>query len=148
MNIAHIVTLMLAALIAGSGPVSAETLITAQEAALPQVSGKPPVTRGIVRGPGVKWISPRADVPVSSPFELKVAFESREGVKVDPSSIRMVYLKSPSVDLTARVQNALTASGINVTQAEVPPGTHTIRLSVRDQEGRETNSTMTIVVDK
>jgi hypothetical protein len=45
-------------------------LITSQEAALPAATGTLS-TRGISRGPTVKLASPGADIPVSSPFDLK-----------------------------------------------------------------------------
>lgn len=128
-------------------PAQAETLINEQEAALPAQDAKPS-SRSIVRGPVVKWISPKNDATVNSPFELKVLLEPREGVKIDSTSLKVVYLKAPSIDLTPRLQTAITPDGINFKQAEVPPGTHTIRLTIKDTEGRETNSQLTIKVNK
>lgn len=136
--------LMLAGIFTSS---HAEILINAQEAALPALTPKP-ATRSIVRGPVVKWVSPKNEVSVNSPFELKVLVEPREGVKIDPTSLKVVYLKSPLVDLTPRLQSAITPNGIEFKQAEVPPGSHTIRLTVKDMEGRETNSQLTITVNK
>ena len=57
-------------------------------------------------------------------------------------------MKSPPVDLTPRLKKSISASGIDLNKAEVPPGTHTIRVSVKDSEGRETNSVMNLVVAK
>jgi hypothetical protein len=130
-------------------PASAQkiTLITAAEAALPPSSGVM-ATRGITRGPGVKLLSPEADTPVKAPFNLKFGFEGRGGEKIDPASVRVVYLKTPSVDLTPRLQSAISASGIDVAQTDVPPGEHQLRVTVKDSAGRETNSTLTIVVTK
>ncbi len=130
-----------------SGLVSAAPLITTKEAALPAASGTL-ATRGISRGPAVKLSSPEADVPVSSPFDFKVLFEARGEGKIDPNSVKVVYMKSPFVDLTPRLKSAITPTGINFSKAEVPPGTHTIRVTVKDLDGRETNQVMTIVVNK
>ena len=127
--------------------VVAAPLITAKEAALPAASGTL-ATRGISRGPAVKLSSPEADVPVSSPFDFKVLFEARGEGKIDPNSVKVVYMKSPFVDLTPRLKPAITPTGINFSKAEVPPGTHTIRVTVKDLDGRETNQVMTIVVNK
>jgi len=127
-------------------PTQAETLINEQEAALPAYVSKP-TSRSIIRGPVVKWMSPKNGITVNSPFELKVLLEPREGVKIDPTSLKVVYLKSPLVDLTPRLQTAITSEGISFKQAEVPPGLHTIRLTIRDVEGRETNSQLTIKVN-
>ena len=130
-----------------SGLVSAAPLITAKEAALPAASGTL-ATRGISRGPAVKLSSPEADVPVNSPFDFKVLFEARGEGKIDPNSVKVVYMKSPFVDLTPRLKSAITPTGISFSKAEVPPGTHTIRVTVKDLDGRETNQVMTIVVNK
>lgn len=130
-----------------SGLVNAAPLITAKEAALPAASGTL-ATRGISRGPAVKLSSPEADVPVNSPFDFKVLFEARGEGKIDPNSVKVVYMKSPFVDLTPRLKSAITPTGINFSKAEVPPGTHTIRVTVKDLDGRETNQVMTIVVNK
>lgn len=125
----------------------AAPLITSKEAALPPAVGVL-ATRGISRGPAIKVVSPAPDASVKSPFDLKLNFEARGGEKIDPNSIKVVYMKSPFVDLTPRLQSAITPTGIDLQQAEVPPGEHTLRVTVKDGAGRETNSTMTIVVNK
>ena len=127
--------------------VLAAPLITAKESALPAASGTL-VTRGISRGPTVKLNSPEVDTPINSPFDFKVLFEARGEGKIDPNSVKVVYMKSPFVDLTPRLKSAITPTGINFSKAEVPPGTHTIRVTVKDVDGRETNQVITIVVNK
>jgi len=125
----------------------AAALISAKEAALPNSTGTL-ATRGISRGPAIKLNSPENDIPVASPFELKVAFEPRGDAKIDPASVKVIYMKSPFVDLTPRLKNAISANGIDFSKAEVPPGTHLIRVTVKDSEGREANSVLTLVVTK
>ena len=127
--------------------VFAAPLITSKEAALPAASGAL-ATRGISRGPAVKLNSPEADTPISSPFDFKVLFEARGEGKIDPNSVKVVYMKSPFVDLTPRLKSAITPTGINFSKAEVPPGTHTIRITVKDMDGRDTTQVVTIVVNK
>lgn len=127
--------------------VSAAPLISAKEAALPPASGAL-ATRGISRGPAIKLTSPEADTPVTAPFDFKVNFEARGDAKIDPNSVKVVYMKSPFVDLTPRLKSAITANGIDFTKADVPPGTHTIRVTVKDTDGRETNSVLNLVVNK
>lgn len=123
------------------------TLITAAEAALPPAAGTL-ATRGISRGPGVKLLSPATDNPVKGPVDLKFSFEGRGGEKIDPASVKVTYMKTPMVDLTPRVQAAISATGIDLKQADMPPGEHTLRITVKDTAGRETNSTTTLVVAK
>ena len=127
--------------------VLAAPLITAKESALPAASNTL-ATRGISRGPAVKLNSPEVDTPINSPFDFKVLFEARGEGKIDPNSVKVVYMKSPFVDLTPRLKSAITLTGINFSKAEVPPGTHTIRVTVKDMDGRETNQVITIVVNK
>ncbi len=127
--------------------VFAAPLISPKEAELPDT---PPTlsTRGISRGPSIKLNSPEANTPVMSPFEFKVSFDARGESKIDPNSVKVIYMKSPFVDLTPRLKAAISASGIDFAKAEVPPGTHVIRITVKDTEGRETNSVMNLVVAK
>lgn len=139
--------LLAALLLITSQLLIAAPLITAKEAALPPAAGTL-ATRGISRGPAIKLASPEADTPVATPFDFKVNFEPRGDAKIDPSSVKVVYMKSPFVDLTPRLKSAISANGIDLTKADVPPGTHTIRVTVKDSEGRETNSVMNLVVNK
>ncbi len=122
----------------------AETLIKDAEARLPP----PPTavaTRAITRGPGVRVISPDTASPtLTSPFKLNIAFEPRGGAKIDLSTVKVTYLKSPSVDLLDRVRNGLTEKGISLASAEVPPGEHQIRVSVQDSEGRQTSTLLNL----
>lgn len=127
---------------------SAVTLIKNDEAKLPPATGGL-TTRGIARGPGVKVVSPDpAQATVTSPFDLKINFESRGGVKIDPAATKVVYLKSKPVDLLPRVQPGLTETGIVLQKAEVPPGEHTIQITVQDVEGRTTNTLVQLNVVK
>ncbi|OWS72050.1 hypothetical protein CBI30_04235 [Polynucleobacter aenigmaticus] len=137
-----VASLMLATSVANSAQ-----LISAKEAALPAASGTL-ATRGISRGPSVKMVSPEADTPVASPIDFKVNFEARGEGKIDPSSVKVVYMKSPFVDLTPRLKGAISAQGIDFAKADVPPGAHTIRVTVKDNDGRETNSVFTLNVIK
>ncbi len=139
--------LLAALLLITSQLLIAAPLISAKEAALPPAAGTL-ATRGISRGPAIKLASPEADTPVAAPFDFKVNFEPRGDAKIDPSSVKVVYMKSPFVDLTPRLKSAISANGIDFAKADVPPGTHTIRVTVKDSEGRETNSVMNLVVNK
>ncbi|MBU3567279.1 hypothetical protein [Polynucleobacter alcilacus] len=145
MKLTHV--LFAASLVASTQLSLAASLISAKEAALPPAAGTL-ATRGISRGPAIKLTSPEADTPVMTPFDFKVTFEPRGDAKIDPGSVKVVYMKSPFVDLTPRLKSAISANGIDFAKADVPPGTHTIRVTVKDTEGRETNSVLNLVVNK
>jgi hypothetical protein len=129
------------------GSAQAVTLIKESEAKLPAASGSL-ATRGITRGPAIKQVSPSPDEAVKSPLNLKVSFEARGGARIDPASVKAVYLKSPSVELTERVKPAVSDSGIELNDAVVPAGEHQISISVTDSEGRQSNSVITLKVAK
>lgn len=128
------------------GSLLAAPLITAKEAALPPATKV--ASRGISRGPSVKFVNPTPDSTVNSPFDLRVIFEPRGDSKVDVNSVKVTYLKFPYVDLTPRLKSAISVTGINFQNAEVPPGEHSVKLSVQDSEGRETNAVFNLVVAK
>jgi len=123
-------------------------LISLKEAKLPEASGSLK-TRGITRGPAIKVSSPDLSAAeIKSPFDLKVLFESRGGNKVDPNAVKVSYLKSTEVDLTPRLQGAITAGGIDFSKAEVPPGEHAIKITVKDLDGRESSTIINLNIAK
>lgn len=135
-------------LVAGSGPVmSAEVLITEAEAMLPAPGDSMMATRGLTRGPAVEQVAPNPDAKgVKAPFSLKISFSGRNNVAIDPASVKVIYLRSPTVDLTERVKAHVTPTGIDMSEVDVPPGTHVLRLDVRDQQGRTSTATIKLNV--
>lgn len=119
----------------------AQVLITADEAKLPAAATI--TQRGITRGPTIKMINP---AEAKSPLDLQIRFEPHGGAKIEPGSIRMVYVKSPVVDITDRVKPFATADGVSMAKAEIPPGNHVIRVEVKDSEGRVGNTSFTLSV--
>jgi hypothetical protein len=73
---------------------------------------------------------------IKSPLNLKIKFESRGGVKVDEDSVILTYQKNPPIDLTQRSRSFISMHGINIENATVPGGTHSIRVDVKDVQGR------------
>lgn len=130
-----------------ASPAWSFTLIKSEEAKLPPASGTL-ATRGISRGPAIKVVGPDLSAPLTSPFNLKLAFEPRGGAKIDTSAVKVVYLKATPVDLLPRVKNGLTEQGLVLEGAETPPGEHAIQISVQDSEGRVTNTVLQLTVTK
>jgi hypothetical protein len=123
------------ALLLAVGEARAIVLITAQEAALPDALQID--RRGVTRGPKILVLSPAPDAGVvKSPVNLLLKFETYGGAAIDPLSVKVVYLKSPNINLTQRISTLVTSSGIEVRGAEVPPGTHHIRVEIKDNAGR------------
>ena len=114
---------------------SAQVLITPAEAALPPAKGAVAVaTRGISRGPKAEFIQPGESA--RSPTIFNVKFESYGGASIDLNTVKVTYLRSPSVDLTTRVKPFLQPNGIMMPSAELPPGDHLFRIDLMDSGGR------------
>jgi hypothetical protein len=126
------------ALLFAAGQTHAIELITPQEAALPDAAGARPLDmRGITRGPKILVLSPAPDAgAVRSPVNLLLKFETYGGAAIDPLSVKVTYLKTPAINLTQRISTSVTPNGIEVHAAEAPPGTHYIRVEVKDSAGR------------
>ncbi len=115
-----------------------EVLITQGEAKLPTPPDLGALgTRGLTRGPRVELVSPDPrGKGAKSPLAFEIRFVAHNDTAVVPDSVKVTYLKSPPVDLTARLKTHITPKGIDLGDAEVPPGTHMIRIDVRDSDGR------------
>jgi hypothetical protein len=48
----------------------------------------------------------------------------------------VTYIKKPDIDITARIESFITADGIDIAQAAVPPGQHQFWIEVKDTDGR------------
>lgn len=128
-----------------SGASRATQLITEEEAKLPPPKGAVAADRrGILRGPKVEFVSPGDSV--SSPMRLQLKFESFGGAKIDPDSVKVIFLRTPNVDLTPRVKPFVQADGINMQDAELPPGDYTVRVDIKDSDGRPGTAIFTLKV--
>jgi hypothetical protein len=109
-------------------------LITPAEAKYPP---RPPVElRGPVPGPTVEVVSPPSDVPQTSPIRLILRFKAYGGASVDKDSVRLIYERTPPIELTPRVAPYFTDAGLVIEKAKVPPGTHLIRVQLKDSSDR------------
>ena len=123
------------------------TLVSEDEARLP--AGEVQKMRGITRGPTVELISPKPDAKnVKSPLDFKLRFVAHGGASIDAESVQLLYVKSPSVDLTERVAANTSADGISIGQAALPPGEHVMVVSVTDSSGRHGQSVFKLSVGK
>jgi hypothetical protein len=137
------------ALAALAGQAAALELITAKEAALPDAVGVNLKLglRGVTRGPKILVISPAPDAGmVRSPLNLLLKFEAYGGSVIEPRSVKMIYLKNPAINLTQRIGDLIETGGIEVDNAQVPPGTHYIRVEVKDNAGRLGSTTFALSV--
>jgi hypothetical protein len=114
---------------------SAHVLITEEEAKLPPPRGAVATDRrGVTRGPKVKYVNDGE--PIHSPMHLHLTFESFGGAKIDPESVKVIYLRTPNVDLTPRIKSFVQTAGIDIPDVELPVGDHLVRVDVKDSDGR------------
>lgn len=124
---------------------AATVLISADEAKLPPAKGAISVaSRGITRGPKIEYLG-GAD-GVKSPMRLVLKFESFGGAKIDVDSLKVIYMKSPAVDLTSRLKPFVQPTGIDMPDAELPAGDHLIRVDVKDSDGRAASTSFTLKI--
>jgi hypothetical protein len=131
----------------------ATVLITPQEARQPEAtggaSGRTAPSLGTDRGtptrpPDIEVVSPRA--AVASPFPLRVIFTPHNGARIDPNSVAVTLLTSPETDLSDRVRQSITPLGINMPNAEAPPGRFRIKIELTDSAGHIGTSTIDLTV--
>jgi hypothetical protein len=139
-------TACVAVALLGSGVARAGTkLITEEEARLPPPKGAIAADRrGILRGPKIDFVSPAE--PVRSPVHFQLRFESFGGAKIDPTSIKVLYLRTPNVDLTPRIKQFVFATGIDISDTELPPGEHMIRVDIKDTDGRPASTSFVLKI--
>ena len=117
-------------------PARAAPLITAEEAALPPQKGAVPNSgRGITRGPKIQV--PDAETGAqTSPMHFQVKFQTFGGSSIDLEALKVTYLKTPVVDLTPRIKPFAQPNGIDMPDAQLPPGDHLVRIDIKDSDGR------------
>jgi hypothetical protein len=139
--------ILLGALISGTVQATATQLITEEEAKLPPPKGAIATDRrGILRGPKVEIVMPSGGATAHSPLRLVLKFESFGGATINVESVKVVYLRTPNVDLTPRVKPFIKADGIDVPQAELPPGEYMVRVDIKDSDGRPGSTSFTLTV--
>ena len=124
----------------GSAAFAQVQLVTSDEANRPdqQITS----TRAISRGPTVKLISNAA--VDSKTFLFKIAMEPKGGSKLDTHSFKIEYLKNPPVELTERLKFAFSGNQLFIPAASIPKGVHTFKVSVKDTDGREGQSVISL----
>ena len=134
--------------IVAPGPIAAVAapLITAEEAALPPQKGAVPNSgRGITRGPKIQ-VSEVEAATQTSPMRFISSSRLSEDRRSISIALKMTYLKSPVVDLTSRIKPFAQAAGIDMPEAQLPPGEHLVRIDIKDSEGRTASTSFLLKI--
>ena len=103
--------------------------------------------RGISRPPEAESAQVSAK-DLKSPIDFKIKFVPHGELTIDPALTRVTYLKDPLIDLTPRLTRYIKASGIDMPDAELPPGKHLIRIELTDSNHHTGSSVLTLVVGR
>ena len=76
------------------------------------------------------------DLPVVAMLFVLAGWVLFRAAEIDPESLRVTYLRTPNVDLTERVKSFAGVTGLDIPDAELPPGDHLIRVDIKDSDGR------------
>ena len=90
-------------------------------------------------GPSIELLSPSINKgdTLASPMRIELSFNPKEGAKILPSSFKVTYdMGMLELDITDRIlgQAEVTPSGLIVSGAELPIGSHSITISISDDQ--------------
>lgn len=112
-------------------------IIQRPEAALPPPRDVPSATRAVTRGPVIRMVAPGASpADITGPFWFRVEFSARGGARIQPASLRVIYLRAWEVDVTERLKPFVTEAALEIREAVIPVGDHHLRIEVQDDNGR------------
>lgn len=130
----------------------AEPLITAAESAAEQAQLSTAIALPRVRslsGPRIEVVEPNLQRPLAAPVQIKVRFDAQGAASVVRDSFK-VYYGAFGIDITerllkrARFDNNL----LQVDRAEIPAGTHRLRMKIVDSDGRATEKLVTFTIQE
>lgn len=101
-------------------------------------------------GPSINVSAPSGD-NLSSTVDFEILLRPKDGFAVDMDSLKIEYKLGPAwVNLTRRIMKQASVSGTRFSArgAELPPGNHSLRLSVQDINGRNTEARVSFSVSK
>lgn len=122
-------------------------LISEDEARLPRA----PISTSrsaFFPGPELVIISPKQGETVKSPFRIKVEYRAKGGETVDPNSLEVQYMVSPTLNISSRVSEFSTEKALEIKEANAPAGEHQFVLYVADIKGRRSRAILNLTVAK
>ena len=132
------------ALIASVPGADAENwFITPEEAAMAPAARIDPLQGGehfaigredVEVGPIIQVEKPQMGVPQNSPMEIVVKFVPRSH-PVDLRTLEVELVKFINIDITDRVVEYTTEQGIQLKEANIPLGSHRVRIALADTTG-------------
>jgi hypothetical protein len=98
-------------------------------------------------GPTIEIASPTNNATYEGSFPIKVDFRpGPKGYEVDIESLKLEYKKAWGIDITDRVREFITGTGIDVENSELPKGRHTVEIEIADIESNLSRRIFTVTV--
>jgi len=130
-------------------------LITPEEAAMPPSPDETIHSRGGMpfdigrevpdTGPMIELLKPNDGTSTPVPVEVSIRFEPR-AAPVDLSTLNVMVVKLISIDITERLRPYTSPQGIQIPDARLPSGTHTVRISLADTAGGVSRKQVTVSI--
>jgi len=133
------VWIWLAVLLPWSHFVMTETATTEKEAAMEDAPMKAPGSKisqmEPMKGPMIIVNNPKDGESCRAPLMVDLHFETRPDSAVDLETLKVLYRKMISIDITDRIRPYATEKGIYIPEADIPKGNHTIEIRIADNRG-------------
>ena len=133
-----------------AAPLHAEALISAAEAAAEQAQLDKAIPLARVRslsGPKIEVVEPNVLRPLAAPLQIQVRFGAQGAANVVRESFK-VYYGAFGIDITERLLKRARFENnvLFVDKADIPAGTHRLRMKISDSEGRATEKLVSFTV--
>ena len=88
--------------------------------------------------PQIRIVAPSLGRPLTAPLDIELQFVPTNSAPIRPETFRVCYVGFMTMDITRRITDRVmvTARGLHVSGAQLPPGHHHLLLLVADQRGR------------
>ena len=114
-------------------------LITEKEAAMEDAPMKAPGSQisqvDPMKGPMIIVNNPKDGESYRAPLMVDLHFETRPDSAVDLETLKVLYRKIISIDITDRIRPYATEKGIYIPEADIPKGNHKIEIRIADSRG-------------
>lgn len=87
--------------------------------------------------PLIHLVMPQLGMPIESPTPIELRFEPIQPSKIKVETLKVLY-GAFQLDITKRILGVaeVTAKGVQVREAKLPPGKHKLTVILEDSEGR------------
>lgn len=124
-----------------SGQNDAIQLVTPQEMALeaklPELPAAKSISIPAANAPIIQLLAPNLMESVATPFPIQLRFQAAGDARIVPETFKVLWGRL-GIDITKRVleKSPVSESGLRLSNAKVPSGTHRLKISIADDKNR------------